>query len=82
MSIHAKNFWDSSNRNPVLMASATMIVAIALVDWWTLPYVSLGILYLFPIILAAGFLPRWALVVVGMVCAALSDAFSSLGPEG
>ena len=59
-----------------------MIAAIALVDWWTLPYLSLGILYLFPIMLAAGFLPRRALVAVGIACTALSDAFSSLDPEG
>jgi PAS domain S-box-containing protein len=37
---------------------------------------------LFPIILAAGFLPRWAIVVLGVVCAMLSDAFSSLSPDG
>jgi PAS domain S-box-containing protein len=64
------------------MASAGLVAAIALVDWWTLPYVSLGFLYLFPIMLAAGFLPRRALVVVGIVCAGLSETFSSLDSEG
>lgn len=59
-----------------------MAAVIALADWWTPPYVSLGFLYLFPIMLAAGFLPRPALVLVGIVCALLSEAFSLLPPEG
>jgi len=57
-------------------------VAIALADWWTTPYVSLGFLYLFPIMLAAGLLPRPALVAVSVICAVLSEAFSSLDPQG
>ena len=82
MILSAEKLWDRPNRIPVLLASAGMIVAIALVDWWTAPYVSLGFLYLFPIMLAAGFLPRPALVAVGVVCAMLSEAFSSLDPTG
>lgn len=70
--------WSPPNRILVLSAAAIMIVAIALVDWWTLPYVSLGFLYLFPIMLAAGFLPRPALIVLGIVCGILSEVFSSL----
>ena len=77
-----ENFWDRRNRMPVLTASAGMVAVIALADWWTPSYVSLGLLYLFPIMLAAGFLPRFALVLAGIVCAGLSEAFSSLGPEG
>jgi PAS domain S-box-containing protein len=82
MILPAKNFWDRRNRTPVLLASAALIVAIALVDWWTLPYVSLGLLYLLPITLAAGFLPRPALMAVCIFCAGLSEVFSSLGPAG
>jgi PAS domain S-box-containing protein len=74
--------WDRPNRNPVLLASAGMVAAVALVDWWTAPYLSLGFLYLFPIMLAAGFLPREAIVAVCVVCAILSETFSSLDPEG
>ncbi len=53
---------------------------IAVVDWWTKPYVSLGFLYLFPIMLAAGFLPGWAIVFMGIACALLSERFSNLDP--
>jgi len=77
-----ENFLDRRNRIPVLMASAVMIAVIALVDWRTLPYVSLGFLYLFPIMLAAAFLPRPLHVLVGILCAGLSEAFSLLDPEG
>jgi hypothetical protein len=69
-----ENLWHRRNRMPVLMASVGMVVVIALVDWWTPPYVSLGFLYLFPIILAAGFLPRAMLVLVAIICAGVSEA--------
>jgi PAS domain S-box-containing protein len=48
------------------------------VDWWTKPYVSLGFLYLFPIMLAAAFLPRWLVALLGFICAVLAEVFSSL----
>jgi len=72
--------WNPKNRTPVLMASAALVGAIAAVDWWTKPYFSLGFLYLFPIMMAAGFLPRWATVVLGVGCALLSERFSNLDP--
>jgi two-component system, LuxR family, sensor kinase FixL len=74
--------WERQNRTSILLASAAIVLAIALVDWWTRPYVSLGFLYLFPIMLAAGFLPRWAVALLGVVCAVLSEIFSSLDPAG
>ena len=55
------------NRIPVLAASAALIASIAMVDWWTQPYVSLGILYLLPIMLVAGFLTRPMLVALGIL---------------
>jgi PAS domain S-box-containing protein len=54
------------------------MLAVAVVDWWTMPYVSLGFLYLFPIMLAAGLLPRWMIVALGVSCAVLAELFSSL----
>jgi DNA-binding CsgD family transcriptional regulator len=52
------------------------------VDWLTKPYFSIGFLYLFPIMLAAGFLPRWAILLLSVACAVLSEVFSSLDPTG
>jgi len=59
-----------SQRNAHLLRLTSMGIAlvIAVVDWWARPYVSLGFLYLFPIMLAVGFLPRgghsfsWAII--------------------
>jgi two-component system sensor kinase FixL len=73
--------WDQRSRTTVLVASGTAVLAIAGLDWWTKPYFSLGFLYLFPIMLAAGFLPRWAIVGLGVGCALLSERFSNLDPS-
>jgi two-component system, LuxR family, sensor kinase FixL len=72
--------WEPRNRRLVLLTSMGLVLVIAAVDWWTKPYVSLGFLYLFPIMLAAGFLPRWAIVLMGIVCGLLSERFSNLDP--
>jgi PAS domain S-box-containing protein len=82
MLLPSEKLWDRASRTPVLLASAGMVGVIALVDWWTAPYVSLGFLYLLPIVLVAGFLPRAGIALVCVSCAALSEAFSSLGPTG
>src|ERR1700691_6260656 len=77
-----ESIWDRQNRTLMLLISGAAIFVTALVDWWTKPYVSLGFLYLFPVMLMAGFLPRWLVVVAGAGCAILSEVFSSLPPEG
>jgi PAS domain S-box-containing protein len=73
--------WEERNRTPVLLASSVIIAIVALVDWWTKAYISLGFLYLFPIILVAAFLPRWAVVLLAAGCAVLAEVFSSLDPS-
>jgi hypothetical protein len=74
--------WEERNRTPVLLVSGSILLIVAVADWWTMPYVSLGFLYLFPIMLAAGFLPRWLLALLGIGCAVLSELFSSLDRRG
>lgn len=76
-----ERLWDQRNRTPVLTVSAAIVVLIAGIDWWTKPYVSLGFLYLFPIMLAAAYVPRLAVVVLGTGCAYLAEVFSSLAPS-
>ena len=73
--------WEPKNRTAALVASGFLVLVVAFVDWLTKPYVSLGFLYLFPILLAAGFLPRWAILAVAVGCSALSEMFSSLNPS-
>jgi PAS domain S-box-containing protein len=70
--------WAEQNRSGVLIASAAILLVVAIADWWTERYVSLGFLYLFPIMLAAGFLPRWAVTLLGASCAGLAELFSPL----
>jgi two-component system sensor kinase FixL len=70
--------YSESNRRKNLLIAAVLIAAIAIVDWRTKPYLSLGFLYLFPIMLVAGFLRRWQIVVVSLFCSGLQEVFSNL----
>jgi two-component system, LuxR family, sensor kinase FixL len=76
-----ERIWEQRSRTNVLIASGITVLAIAALDWWTKPYFSMGFLYLFPIMLAAGFLPRWAIAALGIGCALLSERFSNLDPS-
>ena len=65
------SIYSRKNRLPFLIAGAVLIALIAIVDWLTKPYISIGFLYLSPIVLIAGFLPRWQIVVAALGCAVL-----------
>jgi two-component system sensor kinase FixL len=69
-----------ANRMRMLVVASFLTAAIAAVDWWATHYISLGFLYLFPIIIVGGFLSRPQIVGVALVCAVLQEAFSNL-PE-
>ena len=74
------SIYASANRTRLIAVAGLLIAAIAVVDWATKPYISLGFLYLFPIMILGGFLSRTQLVGVALVCAVLQEAFSNL-PE-
>ena len=69
---------QARNRRLVLLVSSATILVLAVVDWRTKPYFSIGFLYIFPSVLAAGYLPRWVIGLLGIGCAVLSEVFSSL----
>jgi two-component system, LuxR family, sensor kinase FixL len=70
---------DSRKHKWALLIAATLaIAAIAVIDWFTKPYLSIGFLYLFPIMLIASLLPRWQIVLVALGCAVLQELFSEL----
>lgn len=73
-----KTLGSRQHRTSLILLSALLVGGIAAVDWATEPYVSLGFLYLFPILITAAFLPRWALIVLAVACAELSARFSNL----
>src|ERR1700686_5121197 len=70
------SIYSQDNRKRFLIAATIFIVTIAVVDWRITPYISIGFLYLFPIMLIAGFLPRWQLIGVALCCAVLQELFS------
>lgn len=72
------SLYSEQNRKRFLIAAAALILVIAVVDWQTKPFISIGFLYLFPILLVAGFLPRWQIIFVALVCAVLQELFSEL----
>jgi len=65
-----------ANRTKLLVAAGLLGTTIAAIDWWTEPYISLGFLYLFPIMIVGGFLSRKMIIVISLVCAVLD--FSNL----
>ena len=74
------SIYAPANRAKLIVVAGLLISAIAVVDWATKPYISLGFLYLFPIMILGGFLSRTQIVGVALVCAVLQEAFSNL-PE-
>jgi PAS domain S-box-containing protein len=72
------SIYSEDNRKRFLVVAALLIVIIAVVDWQTKPFISIGFLYLFPILLVAGFLPRWQITLIALVCAVLQELFSEL----
>jgi PAS domain S-box-containing protein len=77
----ALSIYTPANRRRLLMVAAAMVVLVAAIDWWTKPYISLGFLYLFPIMIAGGFLSRPQIVSLAVLCAFLQEVFSNL-PAG
>jgi PAS domain S-box-containing protein len=74
------SIYAPANRGRLIVVAGLLISAVAVVDWATKPYISVGFLYLFPIMILGGFLSRTPIVVVALVCAVLQEAFSNL-PE-
>jgi len=72
------SIYSEDNRKRFLIAAVILIAVIAVIDWQTKPFISIGFLYLFPIMLVAGFLPRWQITLVALVCAVLQELFSEL----
>jgi signal transduction histidine kinase len=69
------SIYSRGNRTGFLCAGALLIAMIAIVDTIT-PTWPLGYLYLFPILLMAGFLPRPWIGVLVVLCAGLTAIFS------
>ena len=67
-----------ANRVKWLVIAGLLITAIAVIDWLTQPYISLGFLYLFPIMIVGGYLSRKEIIGIALLCALLQEIFSNL----
>jgi two-component system, LuxR family, sensor kinase FixL len=72
------SLYSEANRRRFLVAAAVLVVAIAVIDWQTKPFISIGFLYLFPILLVAGFISRWQILLLALACSILQELFSEL----
>ncbi len=72
--------WSAENRTRLLLLAFAMTAVIAAVDWVHPTFISLGFLYIGPVMLAGGYGNRPAIVAMAVVCAALQEAFGDL-PE-
>ena len=70
--------YSRSNRRVLLAAAAILAGLIAAADWYTRPYISIGFLYLFPVMLVSGILRRWQIVATAAGFALLQEVFSNL----
>lgn len=70
--------YSRTKRKTLLIAAAALTCIIAAVDWYTRPFISIGFLYLFPIMLISGILRRWQIVAASVLCAVLQELYSNL----
>ena len=70
--------YSHTNRKTLLITAVVLTGIIATVDWYTRPFISIGFLYLFPIMLISGVVQRWHIVAASIVCAVLQELYSNL----
>jgi hypothetical protein len=64
-----KDLWfiyAAENRRRMVTVAGLLIALLAVVAWWATHQISLGFLYLFPIIILGGFLSRTQIIGVGV----------------
>ncbi len=70
--------YSRTSRKILLITAVVLTCLIALVDWYTRPFISIGFLYLFPIMLISGIFKRWQIVAASIICAVLQELYSNL----
>ncbi len=70
--------YSRANRTMLLIAAVLLTCAIAATDWYTRPFISIGFLYLFPVMLVSGIFKRWQILVAALVCSVLQELYSNL----
>jgi two-component system sensor kinase FixL len=70
-------FFLRGGTKSVLLKAGLLIAVIALADWLADKEVTLGFLYLFPMLMVGGVLKRWQIGVVAALCTLLAELFDS-----
>lgn len=70
--------YSRANRNHLLLAAVGLTLIVAIVDWNSRHFISIGFLYLFPIMLISGVLKRWQIVAASAFCTVLQELYSDL----
>jgi two-component system, LuxR family, sensor kinase FixL len=66
------------SRRAILLRSAGLIVAIALLDWRVVGEIPLGFLYLLPMLMVGSVLSPWQIGLVATLCTFLAEIFDDL----
>ncbi len=70
--------YSRANPKVLLIMAVVLTCMIAAVDWYTRPFISIGFLYLFPMMLISGIFKRWQIVAASIVCTFLQEFYSNL----
>ena len=71
------SFFLRGGTKSVLLKAAFLIALIAVADWRADKDVTLGFLYLFPMLMVGSVLRRWQIGLVAALCTLLAELFDS-----
>src|ERR1700733_15078404 len=71
------SFFLRGGTKSVLLKAGLLIAVIAVADWRADKDVTLGFLYLFPMLMVGSVLKRWQIAVVAAICTLLAEIFDS-----
>ena len=74
--LEAFHAFSDSHRNRVLQLAGLLSLAIAFTDWKIVPNISMGFLYIVPMMLVAGFLRTWQILALAVIYATLRETFN------
>jgi two-component system sensor kinase FixL len=71
------SFFLRGGTRSVLLKAGILVALIAFADWRADRDVTLGFLYLFPMLMVGGVLKRWQIAIAAAVCTLLAELFDS-----
>lgn len=74
--LEAFHAFSDSNRNRVFQLAGLLSLAIAITDWKITPNISMGFLYIVPMLLISGSLKSWQIVALAVIYGILRETFN------